>query len=54
MNSKSMFSRRRMHRVGRNFAVHTVQIGRDMHSRALVAKPVRSMDEAAALTINAV
>jgi hypothetical protein len=55
MNSKSMFSRRRMHRVGRNFAAHAVQIGREMHSRALVAWPVlRGMDEAAALTITAV
>jgi 2-keto-4-pentenoate hydratase/2-oxohepta-3-ene-1,7-dioic acid hydratase in catechol pathway len=50
-----MFSRRRVYCVGRNFAVHTVQIGRDMHSRALVAWPVsRGVDDAAALTITAV
>jgi len=55
MNSKSMFSRRRVHCVGRNFAAHAVQIGRDMHSRALVGWPVlRGRDEAATLTITAV
>ncbi|WP_428412150.1 hypothetical protein [Pararhizobium sp.] len=55
MNSKTMFFRRRIYCVGRNFAAHAVQIGREMHSRALVALPVlRGMNEAATLTITAV